>query len=60
VEWQRSKGRKSRKEFVVKMEMSDTEDDDVKTELAGNDAIVSEAYEDGDIKEEIKVELKEK
>ena len=45
---------------MVKMEMSDTEDDDVKTELAGNDAIVSEAYEDGDIKEEIKVELKEK
>ena len=42
------------------MEMSDTENDDDKTELAGNGAIVSEAFEDDDIKDEIKVELKEK
>ena len=55
----RKMGRHSGKEFVVKMEMSDAEYDDVKKELAEDYAIKVEADDDDEIKKEIKVEIKE-
>ena len=55
----RKMGRHSGKEFVVKMEMSDSEYDNVKKELAEDYAIKVEADDDDEIKKEIKVEIKE-